>query len=620
MGQQSYYGIVGNGETCALISSTGSIDWFCLPSFDGNMVFSKALNPNLGESFYIELFDGEEGILPKKFSQSYIKNTNILVTEIEYKPVKLKVIDFMPWKGISESIREKRYLFRILEVQNKTQRRKSIKISLSTEKGGEIKERGFIEDKNFALGVYIEKNTFELKPKGHKETFIVLSYGETRAKAEYLLNKAKRINIRDELAKTENFWKNWLARGYKISFKDKDYEDMYSRSLLVCKLLTYLETGAFLAAPTASFPVTPSTAENWDYRFCWLRDSYFVSRAFLKTGHYEEVRDLLEFFYSIQESDGSWLPLYTISGKKLRKEVVIEAEGKIIRMGNAAKNQLQLDNEGSVLHTTYLYYLFTKEKSFLREYWKKIVKAADWISKNYQRPENGLWELREKEHRKKAQWVYGKVMCYVGLESAIKIGEVLEKKLRPKWEMVKNSLKNDILKEGWSNQRKSFLQLYDADSQIDISVLAIEDYGLLSPLNPKIRKTVQLIEEKLVTKGFGVKRFEDANLPFYLPTLWLATHYIRAGDKEKAKKYIAACIRSSTNLYLCAEHFDPIKGEQHGNFPQAFNHSMFVETLLCLKEEKYALRFLNVLNIHFKTFLSFLSKVKPKKGFYLRKK
>ena len=109
MNQQPYYGIVGNGETAALISPTGSIDWFCLPAFDGNMVFSKALNPGVGESLYIELFDGEEVILPKKFSQSYTKNTNVLVTEIEYKAVRLKITDFMPWKGISESIREKRY-------------------------------------------------------------------------------------------------------------------------------------------------------------------------------------------------------------------------------------------------------------------------------------------------------------------------------------------------------------------------------------------------------------------------------------------------------------------------------------------------------------------------------
>lgn len=618
MNQQSYYGIIGNGETSALISPTGSIDWFCLPAFDGNMVFSKALNPELGESFYIELFDGEEEILPKKFHQSYLKNTNILVTEIEYKPVKLKIIDFMPWKGISENIREKRYLFRILEIQNKTKRRKSIRISLATEKRGEMKERDFIQDKNFTLGVHIEKNTFELKSRGNKEIFIVLSYGETRAKVEYLLNRAKRIDVRDELERTENFWRNWLARGNKISFQNKDYEDMYSRSLLVCKLLTYYKTGAFLAAPTASFPVTPSATENWDYRFCWLRDSYFISRAFLKTGHYEEVRDLLEFLYSVQESDGNWLPLYTIEGKRLRKEIVIETGEETIRVSNAAQNQLQLDNEGSVLHTTYLYYLFTREKSFLREYWKRVARAADWITKNCQRPENGLWELREREHRKRAQWVYGKVMCYVGLESALRIGEILGKKLRPKWERTKDLLKDDILKEGWSNQRKAFLQLYDADSQIDISVLAIEDYGLLDPLNPKIRKTIKLIEEKLVTKGVGVKRFEDTSLPFYLPTLWLALHYIRAGNTEKAKRYIDACIRSSTELYLCAEHFDPIKGEQHGNFPQAFNHSMFAEVLLGLKERRYTLGFLNVLNIHFKIFLNFLSKVTPKRKFYLR--
>lgn len=620
MDQEPYYGIIGNGETCALISSTGSIDWLCLPAFDNNMVFSKALNQKLGESLYIEILDGEEKILPKEFSQRYIKNTNILVTEIEYRPIKVKITDFMPWKGISETIREKRYIFRILEIQNKTRRKKSIKISLATEKRGELKEKDYIEGKGFVFGSYIERSVIRLRAKKSKEISIVFAYGETRSKAEYLLGKARKINIKNELEKTENFWRNWLSRGKRTSFKDKEYDGMYCRSLLVCKLLIYYKTGAFLAAPTASFPAAPSTAENWDYRFCWIRDSYFISRAFLKTGHYGEVRDLLEFLYSIQGSDGNWLPLYTIEGKRLKKEIVIETGEEIIRLGNAARNQLQLDNEGSVLYLTYLYYLFTKEKRFIREYWRKTSRAADWIVKNYRRPENGLWELREREHKKRAQWVYGKVMCYVGLESASRIREILGKRKRPKWERVRDSLKKEILKEGWSSQRKSFLQLYDSDSQADISVLAIEDYGLLDPRHSKIRRTVELIEEKLVTKGFGVKRFEDASLPFYLPTLWLASHYIRSGNIPKAKKYIDVCIRSSTELYLCAEHFDPIRGEQHGNFPQAFNHSMFIEVLLSLKERRYTLSFLNALNLPFKIFLNFFDKIKPKKIFYIRAK
>lgn len=617
---QPYYGIIGNGETCALISSTGSIDWLCLPAFDGNMIFSRALNPEMGESLYIEILDGEEKILPKAFSQKYIKDTNILITEIEYKSIRVKIKDFMPWKGISDTIQEKRYIFRIIEIQNKTRKKRRIKINLATEKRGEIKERDYIEGNGFAFGIYIEESSLELRAKKSKEIVIVLSYGETKSRAEYLLNRAKKINAYDELEKTENFWRNWLSRGKRISFKDKEYENIYSRSLLVCKLLTYHKTGALLAAPTASFPVTQSATENWDYRFCWVRDSYFISRAFLKTGHYEEVKDLLEFLFSVQEPDGNWMPLYTIEGKKLKKEIVIETAEETIRIGNAARDQLQLDNEGSVLYTIYLYYLFTKDKRFLDEYWRKISKAADWIVKNRYRPENGLWELREKEHKKRAQWVYGKVMCYVGLESALKIREILRKRSRPKWERARDLLKEEILREAWSSQRKSFLQLYDDDSQVDISVLSIEDYGLLGPHHPRIRKTAQLIEEKLVTKGFGVKRFEDASLPFYLPTLWLASHYTRTGETQKAKQYIDAALRSSTELYLCAEHFDPIKGEQRGNFPQAFNHSMFVEVLLGLKERRYTLNFLNILNYQFKIILNFLDKINLRKKPYIQDK
>jgi len=619
MRKKPYYGIIGNGETCALISPTASIDWLCLPRFDGSIVFSKALTGEAG-SFYIELTD-EEALIPKKTDQHYVKETNILVTEIDYGTISVSIYDFMPWKGISENIKEKRIIYRMMKIKNKTRKRKKIEISVFTESIGKLEDHKTYHNEHYAFGIHTTRKKIDIKPNGTAEYNITFVYGKTSREILNSIERAKKANIKSEYKKTKEFWRNWLSRGKKFKkFWKRDYEKIFYRSLLLCKLLTYTKTGAIIAAPTASFPATPGGTEMWDYRYCWVRDSYFVGRAFLKTGHSEEVKDLLDFLFSIQNKEGNWNPLYTIEGKKLKKEIKIETKENIVRLGNAARNQLQLDNEGSILHLTYLYYLFTKDRRFIREKWGKIKKAADWISRNYKRPENGIWELREKEHKKRAHWTYGKVMCYVGLESSMRIAEIIGEKTEGKWEIERNALKTEILNGAWSDQRKSFIQTYEDDSQADISVLAIEDYGLISPVSSMMKKTVKLFEEKLLTKGYGVKRFEDAVLPFYLPTLWMALHYIRIGDTERAKKFIDTCIRSSTELYLCAEHFDPLSGTQHGNFPQAFNHSMFIEVLLALEERSYSLKFLNVLNLHFKVLTDFMGKIKPRKELYINNK
>jgi GH15 family glucan-1,4-alpha-glucosidase len=176
------------------------------------------------------------------------------------------------------------------------------------------------------------------------------------------------------------------------------------------------------------------------------------------------------------------------------------------------------------------------------------------------------------------------VMCYAGLKSAIVIAEILDQKIPDRWHMAEDKLKKSILQMAWSKQLDSFVQTFEGDAQMDISVLSIEDYGLLHPYHHKLASTVSKIEKKLVTSQNAVKRFEDAAVPFYLPTLWLANHFIRVGDKKKASKYIDTALSASTDLNLCAEHFDPKSGAQYGNFPQTFSAAAFADTLIDFNE------------------------------------
>lgn len=597
MGNKPYYGIIGNGETIALISPKASIEWLCLPVFDQKLVYTKALDPINGDSVTLNfLKDGRE-LIPSSCSQDYIEKTNVLQTRLECPDMKARVIDFMPWKGISEVLEDKRVIYRVIKIKNTSSKKTTFSVicksSLKSESNYAELQNGEIyhKDKDFVLGAVLkDTENVELKAGEEKTCSVAIVYSPTLEGVKKSIKKLRHALPERELNNTITFWRNWVHRGKTVSFKNKVYENVYFRSLLLLKLLTYEKSGGILAAPTASFPATPGGSENWDYRFMWLRDSYFACRSLLKSGHTEEVKKQLELFYRIQQKNGHWkLPFYTIDGEEPGDEIIVEGlrgpHGEDnIRLNNEAKDQLQLDSEGAVLHLTYLYYRLTNDTEFLKKYWKHIRRTANWISRNYHRKENGLWELRDKEHKALAHWTYGKVMCYAGLRSSIEIAETIEAKAPDEWYVTEKKLQNSILKNGWSEQRQAFLQTFETDGQLDISAMAVEDYGLISPFNWKMKSTIKQMEKHLVTEGHGVKRFEDAQIPFYLPTLWLSIHFIRTGETKKAKKYIDAAIEGSTDLYLCAEHFDPLTGEQHGNFPQTFSAAAFVDALISMNE------------------------------------
>jgi len=599
MPRKPYYGLIGNGETCALISPKGSIEWLCLPRFDGKIVYSKALDPQRGECIELKILeDGKEPVV-RNCSQRYLNKTAVLETVMVFDSLLAEITDFMPLNK-EAAFRSRRAIFRTIKIKNEGQEARHVEIKMysgiSTEKHKDVGDGIIFSDSIFIGFILYGQSETIIQPKKEAVFSCAMVYGTNQKEVEKEMRKLKNTDLRKELQECIGFWINWFDRGKHVWFESMDFANMYFRSLLTVKMLIYEKTGAMVAAATASFPAIPGGTENWDYRYTWIRDSYFAMRALLRSGHYDEVERMLEFFFSIQDKNGQWLsPLYTVDGKRLGKEIVVEeltgpSGEDHIRIGNAAAQQLQLDSEGSILHTAYLYYLFTEDDEFLAKHWNGIKKAARWTAKNYYRKESGIWESRNRlEH-----YTYGKVMCYVGLESASKIAHILGKK--DEWKQLKERLRKLIVKKAWSDQRQAFLQTFEKDAPIDISVLALEDYGIVKPEDPKMKKTVRLIESKLV-KDNAVVRYEDAPLPFYLPTLWLASHYIRSGNRKRAAELLQKCIESSTELYLIAEHFDPQYKAQYGNFPQAFNAAMFVEQLLNITEKKNMLHFLKIFEL-----------------------
>lgn len=600
MGQE-YLGLIGNGETCALISPTGSIDWLCLPAFDGDLVFAKALDPMDGERLTLHYLEQKRELAFERSHQRYVPRTNILQTILEFRGLTITITDLMPWTYRGGE----RAILRKISFSNHGKRSRTLELAAKTRKpAGKDKVHRELQDgdilvsnRKYSLGIVLKGTKVTVKPGEERSLSLVLCYEARHRQLHGVMESWRHRDPDETIRSTAEFWSNWLDRGRPAGCSGTD-ADVVERGLLCMKLLQYAPTGAFVAAPTASFPAYPGLNDNWDYRFCWIRDTYFACRALLIAGHFDEVQSSLRFLLRLQGRNGHWQqPFYTITGKLTPKEIVVEnlhgPNHEInIRINNGARDQLQIDSEGSVLHLLYLYLLFSADHEFVRRHWKAVVRAADWLARNYRQPENGIWEFRER----RMQWTYGKVLCYAGLESACRIADALGLKPKDAWSSAAAALRRDIVRGAWSEQRGAFLQTYEDDAPLDISVLAIEEYGVLPADAPRMRQTVAKIEETLTFHG-GLRRYQAAVLPFFLPTLWLAGHYLRAGNRQKARALLDHAIQNTTSLYLAAEHYDPRTGTQHGNFPQLFCMSMFVEQLLLYHRKRSLVEGIDILSL-----------------------
>lgn len=606
-----YYGIVGNGETALLIGPELAVEWFCAPRFDSFPVFAGALDRKKGGSlaFYFNP--------PLRFNrQEYRHRTNVLRTVLAGDEMTAAVDDFMPWG--------KRCLIRTVSIEN-TGRAviyPGLKVQVQP-----VKTRAFPFKKQLRDGCYFvtgrgvavciagsesfsadaaEVSFGPLKPSDRLQLRIVVTYGETEEKAEQELGAAFAESLEDVTA----FWHEWLEKAKKINLDDAALQEAYYRSLLALKLLTYTRTGAIIAAPTASFPATPGGSDNWDYRYCWLRDGFYSAKAFDDAGLHEEAGRFYEFAFSLQRHDGSWPhPLYTIEGGHPREVIVTDLKGpsgeKPVRFGNKAARQLQLDNAGSVIDGLWHHYLATQDINDISRYWDKIRRAAAWVERHWRDPESGIWEIREYS----GQWVYGKVLCYACLASAAQIAEKLgHRGFALRWAKTASVIRKEVIEKGWSPVKQAYVQHYGPAAPLDISVLALEQFDVLPATDPRIMLTVNCIENPSLAcavpegaagrgpegNSAGLKlwgaigRFEQAVLPFYLPTLWLAHHYLHLNQEERLNELLGACVDNMTDLYLMAEHFDPRTGEQWGNFPLALNHQELVRLLLDMDEKNKA--------------------------------
>ena len=582
------YGIIGNCKSAALINEDTSIDWLCLPQFDSPSVFAKLLDDQKGGHFLIK------NLANYTIKQAYIENTNVLRTEFRNDEAGFEVIDFMPrYKNEINLYYTPPEVIRII-------RPLYGKPTLSVDylpalEYAAAKTDTYIK-KDFIVSVYnhdnydtlylysnlskediLEGNTIELT----QDAFFTISYNEK-------LQTPSLESCLLEFERTKLYWLNWCDKTPTYQY----YNDVILRSAMTLKLLTYDKTGAILAAATTSLPESIGEVRNWDYRFCWIRDSSMVIRVISKLGHKKVVKDFIDYIIDlIPEKDEKIQIMYGINKeKKLTETLLTHLSGyensSPVRIGNAAYKQKQNDIYGilmDAIHVELVEFPLLFEKK--EELWS-IVKNIVWIvNNNWFLPDKGIWEIREEDKH----FTFSKVLCWVAIDRAIKIADFLGKD-KDKWIKLREEIKKDILEKAWNPSVQAYTQFYGSDA-LDASVLLMEQYGFIDALDERYIKTVKATEKELSYEGllYRYKNEDDFGKPtssFTVCTFWFINSLYKIGEVDKAKALFDQLLSYSNHLGLFSEDLDFKTKRLLGNFPQAYSHLALIDVAITFNKIK----------------------------------
>jgi alpha,alpha-trehalase len=590
------YAFLSNCHTGALVAPDGAVDWLCVPRFDAPSVFGTLLDREAG-AFRL----GPFGInVPT--ARIYEPGTNTLATTWNTPTGWVLVRDALtmgPAHGEDEITPHTRppvdddgdhMLVRtVLCLEG------SVEIELVCEPvfdyGRIPAEWSLIDgDRHTAdasgagqtirlstdMAVGIEGETVRARhtlTKG-EQIYCSLSWAEGLASPQHV----DEANAR--LAATTRYWRSWLGRA---RLPDHRFRDPIQRSALAIKGLTYMPTGATVAALTTSLPETPGGERNWDYRFTWMRDSTFTLQALHYLNLDWEADEFMQFVADLEANeDGALQIMYGIDGRRdltesTRDDLSGYAGASPVRIGNGAFDQRQNDVFGAVLDSILLH--TRRSERLPRRLWPIVQKQAECATGVWRDPDQGIWEARGKPQH----YVSSKLMCWVALDRAAKLAEIRgDPKLESTWRATAEEIKEDILEHG---VRDGVLrQHYDTDA-LDASTLLAAIFGFLSGDDERLRKSVEAIADELTEHGFVLRYRTDETDDglsgkegtFLICSFWLVSALAIVGQQQRARDLMERLLREASPLGLYAEEFDADTGRHLGNFPQAFSHLALIE-------------------------------------------
>ncbi len=575
------YGIIGDLHTIALVGMNGSIDFMCFPHFDSPTIFASLLDPKNGGRFELAPVDSAP-----KLKQIYLPDSNILLTRFLFADGVTEISDFMP----IESDRVQHNLVRRVKcILGEIKYRMRCQPRFDYGRAGHRLESGdnvvvFIPEKPHLPVLRLRSSLPMRTINGAAVAEFTLTADQT---AWFILEEVQigeespssDLNFGSKTFKnTLNYWRNWVAK----SHYQGRWAEMVHRSALVLKLLTFNPTGAIVAAPTFGLPELIGGGRNWDYRYTWIRDASFTLYALLRLGYTEEAAQFMKWIEARcgeLEPDGSLQIMYGINGQHELTEIALPhlagyRNSTPVRIGNNASTQVQLDIYGELMDSIYLYDKYGAPISF--DLWQNIVRLLQWVCRNWQIKDEGIWEVRGG----KQEFLFSRVMCWVALDRGIRLAY---KRSFPaplqEWRTHRDAIYHDVFQHFWNPQRQAFMQYKDADA-LDASSLLMPLVKFISPQDPRWLSTLKAIENDLVYDslvyryrvGQAAKDGLDGNEgTFNMCSFWYVECLSRSGDIEKARFCFEKMLGYANHLGLYAEELSP-RAEHLGNFPQAFTH------------------------------------------------
>jgi len=589
------YAFLSDCHTGALVAPDGAIDWLCIPSFDAPSVFGSLLDRQAG-FFRFAPFG-----ISHPTARAYVPGTNVFETTWKTPSGWVVVRDALtlgprdhedtvtPHTRPPSDDDGDHMLVRTVECLDGR-----VEIDLVCEPAfdyGRTPATWTMVDGEHAADATGAGVTFRLvtdlaidvegeTARGRHEleagdrAYCALSWAEGLAAPQSFDEAAARIDS------TTRFWRRWLS---KARIPDHRLRDPVQRSALTIKGLTYMPTGATVAALTTSLPETPGGERNWDYRYTWIRDTTFTLQALHFLNLDWEAGEFMEFVGDLEPTeDGSLQIMYGIDGRRDLRETTRDdltgySGASPVRIGNGAFDQRQNDVFGAVLDSILLHSRHSERLP--RRLWPIVQAQAECATQVWQNPDQGIWEARGKPQH----YVSSKLMCWVALDRAAKLAEIRgDPKLEEKWAAVADEIRTDILEHG---VRDGVLrQHYDTES-LDASTLLAAIFGFLPGDDETLRKSVLAIANDLTEDGF-VLRYRTGETDdglsgkegtFLICSFWLVSALGIIGERQAATDLMERLLRVASPLGLYAEEFDVTTGRHLGNFPQAFSHLALIE-------------------------------------------
>ena len=579
------YALVGDLHTAALISTEGSIDWLCLPRFDSPACFNALLDTPRAGRWLLAPEGG--GACTRR---GYRQGTLILETEWETPTGTVQVIDFMPPRdGVADIVRI------VVGIRGTVRMRGELVLRFDY---GHIvpwvrhDEHGI----HAIAGPDAAYLVTDAPLRGERLRTISDFTVEAGDRVPFVLtwtpshlSRPRTVHPDRVLASTEEFWRHWSAKCTVTG----PYREAVMSSLITLKALTFAPTGGIVAAVTTSLPEELGGERNWDYRFCWLRDATLTLQALLAAGYTDEAASWRDWLLRAVAGDPKDLQImYGIHGERRLPEVELPwlrgyENSAPVRTGNGAAEQLQLDVWGEVLDC-----LSLTRNSLLKstdESWDVQLALMAHLESAWDRPDNGLWEMRGPRRH----FTHSKVMAWVAADRMVKgVRDFGLPGPADRWEELRDTIRADVMSRGFDAERNTFVQSYGRP-ELDASLLLIPRVGFLPPDDPRVIGTIDAVQRELTHDGF-LRRYKpeecDDGLSggegvFLACSFWLVEALLGAGRRDEARELFERVLALRNDVGLLSEEWSIEDARQLGNTPQAFSHFALVMSALELQED-----------------------------------